>query len=126
MTEREAGGPVVVDLAELAQSDLDRTLAWSLQSEDLNVNLLVFGRGGRVEEHVNAEVDVLLVAIAGAGEVLVDGVRFPLAAGRAILVPKGARRATRCVSERFAYLTCHRRRRGLWPTTVPRNPRSEP
>ena len=33
-----------------------------------------------------------------------------------MIIPKGARRGTRVMGERFAYLTCHRRRAGLMPT----------
>jgi quercetin dioxygenase-like cupin family protein len=69
-----------------------------------------------VDEHLNDELDVLLVGIAGAGVVTIDGQPHPLAAGQAVMVPKGARRSIRAYAERFAYLTCHRRRAGLWPT----------
>ncbi len=81
----------------------------------MNANLLVFAAGEGVAEHVNAEVDVLLVGIAGEGVVDVGGTGRLLRAGQALVVPKGARRGTRGVSVRFAYLTCHRRRPGLWP-----------
>ena len=64
---------------------------WTQQSEDLNVNLLVFASGEGVAEHVNAEVDVLLVGIAGTGAVTIDGTRQILSAGHAIVIPKGAR-----------------------------------
>ncbi|HZG67709.1 MAG TPA: hypothetical protein VEZ12_13250 [Herpetosiphonaceae bacterium] len=33
-----------------------------------------------------------------------------------MLIPKGSERSIRCVGEQFAYLSVHRRRRGLWPT----------
>lgn len=106
----------VVDLAALAAAEAARKPAWAHQTDDLNVNLLVFDAGDGVAAHVNAEVDVLLVGVAGEGHVEVDGVRLPLGPGRALVVPKGARRATGSAGGRFAYLTCHRRRAGLWPT----------
>ena len=105
-----------VDLAALARAANVQGAVWRHQGEDLNANLLVFARGDGVAEHVNAEVDVLLVGIAGEGVVDVDGSRRILRAGQALVVPKGARRGTRGVSDRFAYLTCHRRRGGLWPS----------
>jgi len=89
---------------------------WTRQSEDLDVNLLVFTAGEGVADHVNAEVDVLLVGISGAGAVSVDGKREILCAGKAMIIPKGAQRGIRSISDPFAYLTCHRRRGGLWPT----------
>jgi mannose-6-phosphate isomerase-like protein (cupin superfamily) len=106
-----------VDLATIALSATGRGPAWSQRSDDLDMNLLVFGMGEGVDEHVNDELDVLLVGVAGAGVVTIDGTPHPLAAGQAVVVPKGTRRGIRGYAERFAYLTCHRRRAGLWPTT---------
>ena len=88
---------------------------WTRQSDDLNVNLLVFPAGEGVAEHVNAEVDVLLIGIAGDGIVAIDGLPRVVRAGQAMLISKGVRRSTRAVSDSFAYLTCHRQRAGLWP-----------
>jgi quercetin dioxygenase-like cupin family protein len=105
-----------VDLAALARAATAPGPAWTHQSEDLNVNLIVFASGEGVAEHVNTEVDVLLVGIAGAGAVIVDGMRQTLRAGHALLIPKGANRSIRSMSDRFTYLTCHCRRGGLWPS----------
>ena len=109
----------VVDLAALAQESTIRQPAWAYQSADLNVNLLVWGADEGVVEHVNSEVDVLLVGIAGDGFVEVDGTAHPLRSGQALIIPKGTRRAIRSARGRFAYLTCHRRRAGLWPHRMP-------
>lgn len=106
-----------VDLPRLVRAATTGETPWIHQSEDLNVNLLVFARDEGVDEHVNGEVDVLLVGIAGEGIVNVDGMRRVLRAGYALLIPKGARRGMRGLSEPFAYLSCHRRRGGLWPST---------
>lgn len=117
-------GPV--DLAAVSRSSAARGPAWTLRSDDLDVNLLVFGAGEGVAEHVNGEVDVLLVGVAGEGVATIDGRPHPIGPGRAVLIPKGARRGTRAAEARFSYLTCHRRRPGLWPIsgsrTVPRDP----
>ena len=115
--------PEAADLTALAQDQTERQPVWVHTSEDLNVNLLVFDAPGGVAEHTNDEVDVLLVGIAGQGTVVVEGTPRTLTAGAAIVVPKGARRAVEVPEGRFAYLTCHRRRAGLWPRGVPR-PRS--
>ena len=40
--------------------------------------------------------------------------------GGVIAIPTGARRAIGRAGERFGYLTCHRRRAGLWPRGLPR------
>lgn len=113
----------VVDLHRLAETCPALGPGWTHQSDDLNVNLLVFAAGDGVAEHVNAEVDVLIVGIHGQGRIELDGRAHSLAAGQALVIPKGARRAMRAESERFAYLTCHRRRPGLWPTVRSKPPR---
>ena len=87
---------------------------WSATSDDLNVNLVRWESGG-VAEHANAEVDVLLIGVSGAGVVTVDGVEHALGPATLCLVPKGARRSIHATTAPFAYLTCHRRRGGLWP-----------
>jgi quercetin dioxygenase-like cupin family protein len=84
---------------------------WALEeSGDLNANLVRFDAGGGVEEHVNDEVDVLFVGVAGSGTVRVDGEEQALSAGMLVFVPRGARRSTGASSVGFAYLTVHRRR----------------
>jgi quercetin dioxygenase-like cupin family protein len=105
----------VVDLAALTRSATGPGAIWTRQSEDLNVNLLVFASGEGVAEHVNAEVDVLLVSISGTGAVTIDGTRQILSPGGVIVIPKGTNRAIQSMSNPFAYLTCHQRRGGLWP-----------
>ena len=84
---------------------------WSLEAgSDLNANLVLFGAGRGVGEHVNDEVDVVFVGVSGAGNVQVDGREHALNVGELVFVPKGARRSTRGASEDFAYLTVHGRR----------------
>jgi quercetin dioxygenase-like cupin family protein len=112
---RTAAGDIV-DLAARARAATAPGSAWTHQSEDLNVNLLVFASGQGVAEHINTEVDVLLVGIAGAGAITIDGTRQILRAGHALLIPKGANRSIRSMSDSFTYLTCHCRRAGLWPS----------
>lgn len=105
----------VAGLLELTRSESAHGPAWIAGGEDLNVNLLVFHAGERVLEHVNTEVDVLMVAISGKGVLTIDGQSQALSAGDTVVVSKGSRRGVKAESERFAYLTCHRRRGGLTP-----------
>ena len=104
-----------VDLGEIAGSATGREGAvWTLEgSGDLNANLVRFEAGGGVGEHVNDEVDVMIVGVSGSGFVGVDGEEHPLSNGVMVFVPKGARRFTRSTSEGFAYLSIHRRREPL-------------
>jgi quercetin dioxygenase-like cupin family protein len=87
---------------------------WTLDaSSELNANLVQFGTGQGVKEHVNDEVEVIVVGVSGEGTVTVDQQEHALSAGMLVFIPKGARRSTVSTSEEFAYLTVHRRRRPL-------------
>ena len=101
-----------LNLGEIAESATGREgVVWTLEgSGDLNANLVRFEAGRGVGEHVNDEVDVLVVGVSGLGLVGVDGVEHPVSNGRMVFVPRGARRYTRAVSDDFAYLSVHRRR----------------
>ena len=84
---------------------------WTLDaSSDLNANLVQFGTGQGVGEHVNNEVEVIVLGVSGSGIVAVDREEHALSAGILVFMPKGARRSTVSASEDFAYLTVHRRR----------------
>jgi mannose-6-phosphate isomerase-like protein (cupin superfamily) len=83
---------------------------WGMASDDLNATLLSWPPGHGVAEHVNAELDVLVVVLAGSGAVTVDGERHEVGAGRAILVPHGASRSIAAAGDGLRYLSVHRRR----------------
>ncbi len=104
-----------VNLKDVAATAGDRAGAiWTLDaSSDLNANLVRFGTGQGVGEHVNDEVEVIVVGVSGSGIVTVDREEHTLSAGMLVFIPKGAARATVSTSEDFAYLTVHRRRRPL-------------
>jgi quercetin dioxygenase-like cupin family protein len=105
----------VVDVAEaLRQARYDGAI-WSLNCEQLNVNLMRLSTGEGIPEHVNGELDVLLVVFEGAGELTVDGESHDLGPGVALVVPRGARRGLRCSRGPLVYLTAHRQRGGLMP-----------
>ena len=102
----------MADLNELAAAACGREGAiWTLEeSSDLNANLVRFEAGRGVGEHVDDEVDVLIVGVSGSGTVSVDGEAYPVSNGTVIFVARGAARSTRAASEGFAYLSVHRRR----------------
>jgi quercetin dioxygenase-like cupin family protein len=101
-----------VDLGEIAGSATgSEGVVWTLEgSTDLNANLVSFRAGGGVREHVNDELDVLIVGVSGSGSVSVGGEEHPVSNGITVFVPKGVRRSTRATSKGFAYLSVHRRR----------------
>ena len=100
-----------LDLLGTSATDTGTGVIWALGgSDDLNANLVRFAAGGGVEEHVNEEVDVLFVGVAGSGFVRVDGEEHALSAGRLVFASRGAGRSIGASSDGFAYLTVHRRR----------------
>jgi hypothetical protein len=104
---RGISGESSADLAALAVASDRSGVIWTGGETDLNVNLARFAAGEGVAAHINDAVEVLIVGVAGAGSVEIEGV--------ALIVPRGARRATLAGAGGLAYLTCHRRRAGLWP-----------
>jgi quercetin dioxygenase-like cupin family protein len=97
---------------------LDRTgpsgAIWSLpHGGDLDANVVVLVAGASVDSHVNDEVDVLVVTVAGSGTVSVDGDVVELSPSIVVHVPKGATRQIRAGDETLVYLTVHRARSGL-------------
>ena len=101
-----------MNLGEIAGSATGREgVVWTLEgSRDLNANLVRFEAGRGVGEHVNYEVDVLVVGVSGSGVVGVGGEEHPVSNGHIVFVPRGARRYTRAVSDDFVYLSIHQRR----------------
>jgi len=101
-----------VNLKDIATSAGDRVgVIWALDtSSDLNANLVRFGAGQGVEEHVNDEVEVIVLGVSGSGIVPVNREEHALSAGILVFILKGARRSTVSASKDFAYLTVHRRR----------------
>lgn len=105
----------VVDVAGVLRYARHDGAIWSRNSEDLNVNLMRLSAGAGIPEHVNGELDVLLVVFEGAGELRVDGTTHQLAPGIAVVIPRGVGRALHCVRGPLVYLTAHRQRGGLMP-----------
>lgn len=106
-----AGGdvPVVVDVGRLP--DGGTGTIWSLpHGGDLDANLVRLDDGTEIEEHVNDEVDVLVVVWHGTGTLTVGERSTDLRPGVVALVPRGARRSFRAAPGGVDYLSVHRRR----------------
>lgn len=84
-----------------------------IASDDLNVNLVSWPAGGGVGEHVNDELDVLLVVVHGEMTVRVAGAPVVVGADQAVVVPKGTSRSIVAGAEGVRYLSSHRRRAPL-------------
>ena len=109
------GTGVPVDLA----AGEDSGPLWGMASDDLNATLLAWPAGGAVAEHVNAELDVLVVVLAGSATVTIDDARHELSAPATILIPRAARRAIRAGEDGVRYLSVHRRRGPLQIAPLP-------
>jgi quercetin dioxygenase-like cupin family protein len=83
---------------------------WGIASTDLNATLLAWPPGHEVAEHVNSELDVLVMVLEGHGTIAIDGEEHALAATSAILVPRGRRRRICAGGDGLRYLSVHRRR----------------
>ncbi len=99
----------IVDLTEVE----GRGPAWGTASDELNATLLVWRSGEGQPTHVNAERDVALLVLEGAGTLVVDGGEHPLRAGTFAIVPAGSTRGVVAGPEGLRCLTVHRRRGGL-------------
>ena len=111
-----APAPTHVDLLERCGVASRSGPQWGHECEDLDLTLLSWEEGKRIEPHVNNEVDVVWIGVEGAGIVTVNGEKHELRPAVALLIPKGCERAVESTSGRFSYLSVHRRRRGLMPT----------
>jgi hypothetical protein len=80
-----------VNLKAVAATADDRAgVIWTLDvSCDLNANLVRFGTGHGVEEHVNDLVEVIVLRVSESGFVAVDREEHALSAGMVVFIPKG-------------------------------------
>jgi quercetin dioxygenase-like cupin family protein len=92
---------------------------WGIASTDLNATLLAWPPAHEVAEHVNGELDVLVVVLDGHGTAIIDGETHDLAAGTAVLIPRGARRRIAAGEAGIRYLSVHRRRGPLQIQAMP-------
>ncbi|RYG47897.1 cupin domain-containing protein [bacterium] len=122
----EVAASPIVDLLRLSLAAEAAGPQWGLETEDLNSTLLMWNAGEGVGEHVNDEIDVIMIGIEGEGTVVLDGIALSLSAGQAVLLPKGVKRSVTASTQRFSYLNVHRRRRKLQVGTMPPRKPSEP
>jgi quercetin dioxygenase-like cupin family protein len=106
---------LLINLTEALRGVENDGPAYSANSEQLNVNLLRLTDGASIPQHVNDEVDVLVVVMQGTCKLFVDDEMTVLRTGMAAIIPCGRIRALRCTMGPLVYLTCHRRRGPLMP-----------
>lgn len=102
---------VIVDLA--APSGGGGAI-WSLpHGGDLDANLVRLDPDGAIGEHVNDDVDVLMIVQSGAGHLHINGTCRDLAADHLALIPRGSVRSISAGPSGITYLSVHRRRSPL-------------
>ncbi|MGK4583970.1 cupin domain-containing protein [Kitasatospora sp. HPMI-4] len=108
---------LLADLAErVATASPDqRGALWRLAEpgRQLDANLVRLPADGAVEEHMEPDLDVLLLVVEGSGTLYSEGRSQPLTPGALAWLPHGSRRALRASSAGLAWLTVHRRRPGM-------------
>lgn len=82
---------------------------WGLDSSQLNANLVTVRAGETMPNHVNDEVDVLILVVSGSGNVTIADNAIDIAADSLVLIPRGASRRINATSA-LVYLTVHTRR----------------
>lgn len=107
-------GPGQSAIADLADIDLagPSGVVWALASPQLNANLVTLRAGDQIDEHVNNDVDVLVVTESGTGFVVIDGARTDVGPVSVVLIPRGARRSI-ATHAGLAYYSIHQRPAGL-------------
>ena len=99
----------VVDLLTL----VGRGPLWGTETDDLNATLLVWDANEGPPEHVNPELDVLMLVLAGSVSVTINGDPCAIQAGEAIVLRKGHARRIEAGEQGVRYLSVHRRRAPL-------------
>lgn len=109
---REPRSATIVDLG--ATDTRGRGAVWSLpHGGDLDANLVHLDPGDAIDAHVNAEVDVALLVIAGSGTITIEGHAATIGRDSFAVVPKGTCREVRASTGGITYLSIHRSRGGL-------------
>ena len=101
---------VVVDLGAVADDD-EGGGVWKLpHGGDLDATLVRLTPEAVPDEHVEHELDVLVVVLVGAGQLVLDTEVRPLRRDVLALIPRGARRRIDPGPTGLVYLSVHRRR----------------
>jgi quercetin dioxygenase-like cupin family protein len=89
--------------------------AWRLRPEprQLDSNVIRLRPGGRIDSHVGPDLDVLVLVLAGDGQVVGEADAVPLTEGALVWLPRRSRRAIEAGEQGLSYLTVHRKRPGL-------------
>lgn len=110
----DAGGTVLGELVANAAADQGGAL-WRLRDGDrqLDANVVRLPPGAEVAPHTEADLDVLLVVVAGGGRLTLAGAEREVRSGSLTVLPRGTPRGLAAGPDGLVYLTAHRRRAGM-------------
>ncbi|MER5872331.1 hypothetical protein [Streptomyces sp. NPDC002044] len=126
-TTPDAVGTVLGELVANAAADQGGAL-WRLRDpgRQLDANVVRLPPGAEVAPHTEADLDVLLVVVAGTGHLTLDGAGREVSRGSLTVLPRGASRALSAGPDGLVYLTAHRRRPGMGIGHRPRTDAAAP
>lgn len=107
---------VLADVHELVGDALVPSGArWTLAEpgRQLDANFVHLPAGRHVGTHLEPDLDVVLVVVAGGGIVGTPDGEQVIADGNVVWLPHGSTRCLTAGSHGLSYLTVHQRRRGL-------------
>jgi quercetin dioxygenase-like cupin family protein len=107
---------VLCDVVELSGRHPEASGAlWRLaeSGRQLDANLVRVPADQGVAAHMEPDLDVLLLVVAGDGTLGTPDGPEPLAEGRLVWLPRGSTRSITAHGEGLSYLTVHRRRPGM-------------
>jgi quercetin dioxygenase-like cupin family protein len=113
---------VLADLAELTADPVERAGArWTLSEpgRQLDANLIRLPAGHRVDTHLEPDLDVIVVVVAGSGTIGTPEGSRSIAEGAIAWLPRASTRSITAGPAGLSYLTVHRRRPGLQIRTRP-------
>ncbi|MDI9835290.1 cupin domain-containing protein [Streptomyces sp. KAU_LT] len=113
--EEEPLARLLCDVTALTDAPASAGVLWKLTEpgRQLDANVVHLPPGGRVDTHVEPELDVLLLVVTGDGTVTGPDGDTPLTAGALLWLPRGSRRALAAGERGLSYVTVHRRRPGM-------------
>ncbi|MFC8783929.1 cupin domain-containing protein [Streptomyces nigra] len=113
--EEEPLARLLCDVTALTEAPASAGVLWKLSEpgRQLDANVVHLPPGRRVDPHVEPDLDVLLLVVAGDGTVTGSGGEENLTTGGLLWLPRGSRRALAAGEQGLSYVTVHRRRPGI-------------
>lgn len=90
-------------------------IPWSINTDDLQMNVVVLRSGEEISSHTNDVLDVIMTCLRGTGTLVINKQNIAMAPLSIVRIPLGSTRRIVAGPEGITYTTTHRRRSGLMP-----------